>query len=1774
MAGAAWAVDGGEWQTSGDIQDDIVPGPHTVSFKAVSYWKTPAAQAVTVYVNATAALEAEYFRQAVYALGEIGDQEAWVGEELGFYVESSAGAVTASATPSPVGPLAIDPGTGYFHYTPSPEDRAPFQVTFQAGAQTETVIVAPVLRLPSEQEVITYVRPVPGEGTATGLSMAEETVAAVTSGNSADPFNYWYTVSTPQPTKRVTVSGETVVFQEGSDPYDLYNTGSANERGVVREMTVIAETVIVRSRLWLMGTNVTVLAKELRFEGPDACIVTTPYIENTRARSAIVNNGAASNGLDGLQAGSVTLRIASFYSSAERGDRFLLTGGNGQRGGEGRPGADGRDIPYCADMWNYRQFIDIAGAPTWYNVTSCHMDRRHDGIATSREDYDYGNANDWQPGNGGNAVADGKPGEPGDGGALISTLALSAYLNASGGAAGAAGNTQPGGAAGDPRPAYKLSLYYSSYTFSSDTYAVASMETHWSQAGANAEPPVSTRSVGSSGSFSTLSGQDNTWLTPTLLRSVLQQLRQAYINGHFDIVRTRLEEYSARLKAYPEAQRPEADRVDFAQLEQEVDALLYQVRNNLDYFGNPAGWVPMLSFEANLTAFNNEIEQSINTLFLTYWLKASNRSVGEAAGALGAAKTQMKRELDEAVDDFNENQTRVGALTIEAEAIAHEIETKSTELKNIEDFLLRQAESAANPWWKKALRIGGAVLNMIPVYQPALGAIGQGMNIASNADTQDPLDTVTQGVELASTFAQSRLDSKLSDYKNSLKKDELSDEDLHEANIDNLKGKWAQVSTGMGQLKDALKTQAPDAEVQAQLEKLKASHPRLKTLGEEIDALAKRKQAFAEQVAQTLTALARAAMIIDQNVIGLGAINESLGLASNAKLSDRTRMYLDEMESRTKDRLLKYQYWMAKSFEYRLVREYPGTLNLDPVFQEFIKLLSARVDSSVPLTDPRKITPHQLTQTEFTLLKQVYLEELQQITSVIFEEMNNNAPDRSVPVTFSLSQDEIDMLNDKGFVYVNLKEKGLFGSTEENLRLVSIEVDGQGLEARPSDGAGYGSTALLRLRFEHTGDSRIESKGRVYAFNHYRNSQVNPITWSAVYDGIRNTVQATQISAASNSLLRTLLYPGGAPADADLVLYSRPAAWADILITKEAVTSTGTDMIVENLPIRVTYDYAEKRFDQSDLELMVSDGLMPTFLIDRTDNNGRRDGVGQLVRNYGRNSIVTVTAPTSYGTYVFQRWEEVGNRLTKALLAGPELKLGLTGHKRVRAVYVNTADIEPPAEPAILTNGGQGFTTGLATVVLTGTASTDTAEVRVDGVPATLQSQGGQMVWTASVTLAVGTAAYRVTALDAALNESGPATIEIYYLPTYDRDNDGLTDAEEAGLGTNPILADTDGDGMPDGWERGKGFDPLNPLDGEQDADGDHFSNVEEWRSGTDPTDPASTPVPVTPVVSGITPTVGLTAGGTAITVTGAGFHAKAKLYVGGSPAYETAWVDEHTLVAYTPPGGAGKAAVTVVNPAGNLQGALVEGFRYTANVFDSALVLPVQGWTLLDSEDATTRTFVALVQAPVLGQTVVTTGHGIALTLPGGLSPANDTLRLLIRSYAGIGNLFPDTTPGLPQNLASCAPVLEVNAMPASGALKFSLDKAIAVVFSLGWTPAGCTPDSFRTFYMSSGLDALLKPSFAVPEFMPAHIPDAADLTARTVSLALQRTGVYTVGQGFYVAVPGDVDGDLVLNAQDLQRVINGVIGKGMQYPYADVNNDGTIDARDVQTIINFLLY
>ena len=59
-AGAQWQVDGGNWQASGTIVSNLSPGAHTVSFRSIDGWTTPASQTAFVSSSSFANVTATY----------------------------------------------------------------------------------------------------------------------------------------------------------------------------------------------------------------------------------------------------------------------------------------------------------------------------------------------------------------------------------------------------------------------------------------------------------------------------------------------------------------------------------------------------------------------------------------------------------------------------------------------------------------------------------------------------------------------------------------------------------------------------------------------------------------------------------------------------------------------------------------------------------------------------------------------------------------------------------------------------------------------------------------------------------------------------------------------------------------------------------------------------------------------------------------------------------------------------------------------------------------------------------------------------------------------------------------------------------------------------------------------------------------------------------------------------------------------------------------------------------------------------------------------------------------------------------------------------------------------------------------------------------------------------------------------------------------------------------------------------------------------------------
>jgi pimeloyl-ACP methyl ester carboxylesterase len=89
---------------------------------------------------------------------------------------------------------------------------------------------------------------------------------------------------------------------------------------------------------------------------------------------------------------------------------------------------------------------------------------------------------------------------------------------------------------------------------------------------------------------------------------------------------------------------------------------------------------------------------------------------------------------------------------------------------------------------------------------------------------------------------------------------------------------------------------------------------------------------------------------------------------------------------------------------------------------------------------------------------------------------------------------------------------------------------------------------------------------------------------------------------------------------------------------------------------------------------------------------------------------------------------------------------------------------------------------------------------------------------------------------------SGAASVLTEFVANDDRDQDGLTDTDEARYATDADNPDTDGDALRDGDEIAVGSDPVNP-----DTDGDGFPDGLETSRGSDPLAPESTPVALQP---------------------------------------------------------------------------------------------------------------------------------------------------------------------------------------------------------------------------------------------------------------------------------------------------------------------------------------
>lgn len=130
----------------------------------------------------------------------------------------------------------------------------------------------------------------------------------------------------------------------------------------------MAQKLIILTPLRLKGTNVTIHAKELYFEGTGQ-IDTTPddidldamnytsLITAAKLNSDIDELPRGENGANGFHAGSITTVIREFFNSSSN-TNFVMSGGKGQNAGSGLNNENGKfmDVVDITNIQNlYKQ---------------------------------------------------------------------------------------------------------------------------------------------------------------------------------------------------------------------------------------------------------------------------------------------------------------------------------------------------------------------------------------------------------------------------------------------------------------------------------------------------------------------------------------------------------------------------------------------------------------------------------------------------------------------------------------------------------------------------------------------------------------------------------------------------------------------------------------------------------------------------------------------------------------------------------------------------------------------------------------------------------------------------------------------------------------------------------------------------------------------------------------------------------------------------------------------------------------------------------------------------------------------------------------------------------------------------------------------------------------------------------------------------------------------------------------------------------------------------
>jgi hypothetical protein len=820
----------------------------------------------------------------------------------------------------------------------------------------------------------------------------------------------WNHRTFPQGVKEIYIAGKNIVLKKGHSSRLLERLENRQD---IKRLIIQAESVELAGVLRLPSTSILIVAENLQ--------ITAEGKIDVSGLDYLTVPQLYSDGARGLDGGNIQLLAQEVQINTT--EPFLKSnGGNGENAGAGQNGVNGVSLP---DLGSGSVHQQILKKYCWCNIVSdraaCRQTCENQLIGT------HGISS--CPTNGENARPGGKPGQGGNPGAISTNFNLpeNSVIGSSGNSGKNAGQFL-GGQAG-----YPLQAYHQVYL---EGRLIANSACPKTLDGASSQSPDNHTQLTFSSIIKIQTGRkefadSQSWSYRRLYADDL------YMQGYEDEARKEYLAIEMAMAPLKKELTPEND----LNLSKVVFQLM-QMQGKKDYFGNHPTWIPGISYEVAQQFYRQEMETSYRLLYLSNWLLKEFTSRESQFSALEHLKAEMNDRLIQ--------------LKLQQESQLQKFSTLDAQIKNfqktssvfelhlneiqvqIEDEARRNIHHQEKKAKLKRALLGlSALAKAIPAGQPALSGVGTGLETILNmADSERASEAISQLPNLLDSIGQLRkLEESRQDWNKRYYSFNLSDflsmsGDQRASEIEQAQKFYSPIlQTLKNQLTQFQVLQMGQDAVAAEIKRIQDTSPRFMEALKMLSDLNREKQ----QLQQGLLALQNNMNAIDQeraelftqaNLIQKQLFNLEKGISLELKT------LASIMGANARKRLLEYKYYLIKAYQFRLLKPFPGNLDLFSLEEQLKQFISTE---NSPTVDQQKLEE---------IFEVFYLDELGKINMGLFEALDQgDLKEEITEVIYSLSPRELQALENNKIVLLNTLEKNLIAPYHQNARLIKVESD-------------------------------------------------------------------------------------------------------------------------------------------------------------------------------------------------------------------------------------------------------------------------------------------------------------------------------------------------------------------------------------------------------------------------------------------------------------------------------------------------------------------------------------------------------------------------------------------------------------------------------------------------------------------------------------------------------------------------------------------------------------